>query len=102
MLSRAHYRREFHIRGYQGWYYENEEIEIPVVIFCFLFIYPISGEIIYDIDVASLCSNSLSAILIKFDGTLVILIDNIVVDILSLLFQEVLGTYHLCQDIVHI
>ena len=43
----------------------------------------------------------LSAIILQFYGALVILIDNIVMDITPLLFQEVLDSYHLGQDTDH-
>ena len=37
----------------------------------------------------------------RFDAVLVILVNNIFVDLISLLFQEVSGPYHLGQYIVH-
>ena len=43
----------------------------------------------------------MSAIIIQFYCALIILIDNIVMDLVYLFFQEVLGIYHLCQDIIH-
>ena len=42
-----------------------------------------------------------SAIIIQFDGTIIILIYNIFVDIVSLLSQEILGLDQLCQVITH-
>ena len=53
-----------------------------------------------DIGVVSPLATLLHDIIIQFDVTLIILIDNIVMDLVSLLFQEVLSPYHLCQDIV--
>ena len=44
---------------------------------------------------------SSSTILLQFDGALIILIDKIFMDIISLFFQEVLGPYYLGQDIIH-
>ena len=39
-----------------------------------------------------------SDIILQFDGTMIILIDNIAMYIVSLIFKELLGPYHLCQD----
>ena len=43
----------------------------------------------------------LYSLIIQFYGTMLILIDNIVMDLVYLLFQEVLGPDHLCQDIIY-
>ena len=59
----------------------------------------ISDKIISYIDVSCPLDTLSSAIIFQFDGSLVILIDNSVMDIIFLLFQEVLGPYHLGQDI---
>ena len=45
-----------------------------------------SDEIITDIDVVSMLATWYSAIIIQFDGALVILIYDVVVDLVSLLF----------------
>ena len=50
---------------------------------------------------SSLLATWSSTILLQFDDTLIILIDNIVMDIVFLLFQRVLVSYNLCQDIIH-
>ena len=42
-----------------------------------------------------------STIILQFDGALVILIDNIVMDLVSIFFQGVTGPDHLGQEIVH-
>ena len=68
---------------------------------CFLIRDPICDEIISDNDVAIPLATWLSAILLQFDDTLIILIDNIVMDLISLIFQEVPGQDHLCQYIVY-
>ena len=67
---------------------------------CFLLRDNINDKRITDIDVASSLATWLSDILIQFDGALIIFIDDVVVDLVSLIFQELLGPYHLCQDIV--
>ena len=56
---------------------------------------------ISDNDVSYFFDNLLYFILLKIDGDLDIFIDNIVMDMLSILFQEVLGPDHLGQYIVH-
>ena len=66
-----------------------------------MFLDTIGDKIITDIDVASLLATWSSTIILQFDDTLIILIDNIVMDIVSLLFQRVLVPYNLCQDIIH-
>ena len=43
----------------------------------------------------------LSAFILKFDGNLIILIDNIVVYLVTLLFKKVSSPDHLCQIIVY-
>ena len=60
----------------------------------------ISDNIIPDNDVASLLATLLSTIFIQFHGALTILIDDVVVDLAFLIFQEVSGPHNLCQDIV--
>ena len=55
----------------------------------------ISDKILYDVDVSCKLSTWSYAIIFQFDGALVILIENIVIDIVSLLFQEVSGPDHL-------
>ena len=62
---------------------------------------PISDAIISDIDVSCTLPTWSSAILIQFEGALVISIDNIVMGILFLLFQDVSGPDRLGQDIFH-
>ena len=89
---------------------------IPVVIFelipynvqggtefhiCFLICDTISDDIISDIDVAITLATWSSSIILQFGGTLINLIDNIVIYIVSIIFKEVSGTYHLYQDIAH-
>ena len=59
----------------------------------------ISDAIIPDIDVANPLDTWSSSIILQFDGTLIILIDNIVMYIVSLTFKEVLVPDHLYQDI---
>ena len=56
---------------------------------------------ISDNDVSYFFDHSLYFIFLKIDGDLDIFIDNIVMDMLSILFQEVLGPDHLGQYIVH-
>ena len=51
----------------------------------------ISDEIISDIDVSCTLSNFSSTIILQFDCDMVIFIDNIFMDLVSLLFQEVSG-----------
>ena len=68
---------------------------------CLLLHDPISDEIVSDIDVASPLATVLSAILIQFNVTLIILLDNIFMDIISLILQEVSGLDHLCKDIAY-
>ena len=63
--------------------------------------YPISDKIIYDIYLACTLAIWLPIIIFQFDGALVILVDKIVIDIVSLILQEVLSPYHLVQVIVH-
>ena len=63
--------------------------------------YPISDEIIHDIYVASPLATWLFDILIQFDGNLIILINDVVMYLISLLFLELLGPDQLCQDIVN-
>ena len=52
---------------------------------------------ITDIDVSSMLATWSSTIILQFYSDLVIMIDNIVVDIIYLIFQEVLGPDHLGQ-----
>ena len=61
---------------------------------CLLLRDPISDEIIYDINVSITLANLLSAIFLQFDSAMMILIDNIVTDILSILFHEDLVPYN--------
>ena len=68
---------------------------------CLLIRDPISYEIIFDVGMVILIPSWLSSILLELDGALIILIDNIIMDILSLFFQKVVGPDHLCQYIVH-
>ena len=68
---------------------------------CLLLRYPSSDKIISDIYVFFLLDTWSSYILLQFDGDMVILIDNIGMDLVSILFQELSGPDHLGQYIVH-
>ena len=59
---------------------------------CLLLSYTISDTIMYDIGVSCPLANQFFTMIFQFYGTLVILIDNIVTRLVSLLFREVLGT----------
>ena len=67
---------------------------------CFLLRDNISDKIIPDIDVASSLATWLSTIFLQFYDTLIIFINDFFKDLVPLLFQKLLGPYHLCQDIV--
>ena len=56
---------------------------------------------IYYVDVDSPLVTLFSAILLQFEGSQIIVIYNIVVNLVSLFFQEVSVSDHLCRDIVH-
>ena len=68
---------------------------------CLLLRDHISNIMVYNIDVSCTLATWSSIIIFQFDGTLAILIDNIVVDLLSLIFQEVPGPDQLGQKIFH-
>ena len=62
---------------------------------------PISEIIISYIDVANPLATWSSFIILQFDSALNILINKIVMDLVSLFFQDVSGPYYLSQNIVH-
>ena len=66
---------------------------------CLLLCDLISDEIVSDIDVVIPLDTWSSEILLQFNGTLIIVIDNIVMYVVSLIFQKVLGPDHLCNII---
>ena len=68
---------------------------------CLLLRDPISDEIISDMNVSIRLATWSSFVLLQCYGALAILIVNIFMDLVSLLFQEVLGPDHQGQEIVH-
>ena len=63
---------------------------------CFLIFEPISNEVIPGIDVVIPLATWSFVILLQIDGALIILIDDVIMDLKYLLFQEVSDQEHLC------
>ena len=61
----------------------------------------VGDEVVSDVDVARTLAAGSLAVLFEFDGTLVVLVTDVVLDLLMLCFQKESALDHLGKDIIH-